>query len=408
MSSAPGRALVLLHIRKTAGTTLAGALGNRFAADDCLFLYDRAAPEERLLDRYRFVTGHLDVGALKRFRRRPYVVTCLRDPIERSLSTYSFFRWFPPGDYEVLLPQLGPVAYERRVEAMRLARELPLEEFLLQAPELAHEYLGNLQTRIFSGIGIEPGGERLDVALEALMGCDFIGITERLDESAVWLARRLGWRQLAPMPRANVSADRLRRERVSPNALTALEDLTELDALLYRAGLEEHLRRVELWSAMKDPRDPSAAVPDAEPVSDLHFSAPLAGAGWWGRERTKESRWFCWVGDRRSAGVELRPRPDAERLVVEIERLIDEAALNGLTIRANGRPVEHRTQLLDGRLVASTMLDGAAGDPGSPIPVEIEARSSARPCDLDPSSSDARELSIAISRIALERGAGPH
>ena len=408
MSAAHARALILLHIRKTAGTTLAGALGNRFAADDCLFLYDRAAPEERFLDRYRYVTGHLDLGALRSFRRRPYVVICLRDPIERSLSAYSFFRWFPPGDYEVLLPQLGWDAYERRVEAMRLARELPLEEFLLRAPELAREHLGNLQTRILTGAGIEPGAERLDDALEALMACDFIAITERLDESAGWLARRLGWRQLAPMPRANVSADRLSREGVSRPALAALEELTELDALLYRAGLEEYLKRVERWGELDDPRDRSAALPDAEPVSDLDFSAPLPGAGWWGRERVMESRWFCWVGDTLSAGVDLVPGPGSDWLVVEIEHLIDEAALKGLTIRANGHPVAHRLQVLEGRIVASGSLAGVSGAPGEPIRVEIEASSSARPCDLDPSSSDARELSLAVSRVALESGAGPH
>ncbi len=191
MSQVASRTLLFMHIRKTGGTTLTRAVANRFSARDCLSLYERAEPDDRYLDEYRFVTGHIDVSFLERFRRRPYLVTCLRDPIERSLSVYSYYRWFPPDEYEILLPDLGPAAYERRVAAMRLARELSPDEFLRREPELAAEHLGNLQTRVLSGSAAEGGGERLDVALEELSRCDFIAITELLDESAAGL--RAGW-----------------------------------------------------------------------------------------------------------------------------------------------------------------------------------------------------------------------
>ena len=117
--------MLFVHVRKTGGTTLTRALGNRFGADACLSLYDRLPPTDRHLDRYRYVTGHVDVFFRERFRRAPYVITCLRDPIERALSVYSYYRWFPPTEYEILRPQMGP-SYEARIAAMRLSRECSL------------------------------------------------------------------------------------------------------------------------------------------------------------------------------------------------------------------------------------------------------------------------------------------
>ncbi|MGZ5359245.1 MAG: hypothetical protein ACXWF9_09665, partial [Solirubrobacterales bacterium] len=38
------RSLLLVHVRKTGGTSLGGALGNRFPANECLSLYDREPP----------------------------------------------------------------------------------------------------------------------------------------------------------------------------------------------------------------------------------------------------------------------------------------------------------------------------------------------------------------------------
>ncbi len=401
MSATPAQTLFFMHVRKTGGTTLGRALGNRFAAADCLSLYDRPKPGDLHLDHYRYVTGHLDISFLDRFRRRPYVVACLREPIERALSVYSYYRRFPPDQYEILLPQLGPAAYERRVAAMSLARELPLEEFLQRKPELAVEHLGNVQTRTLCGSSVEGSGEDLDLALGRLRSLDFIALTERLDESAVWLARRLGWRELGPLPRANVTEDRLTRDRISPRALDTLRELTALDAELYRIGAREYERQIAGWSREAVPSDPAADLPDAPTVSDLRFSEPVAGAGWWGRERVESTDWFCWIGDTRRAWVDLKPLPVSSRLVVEIEHVIEQQALDGLTIRADGEVVAHELRNQDAGLVATAPLPAAAGvDPA--LHLELEVETAVPPSDIDPASNDTRALSVAVRRIALE------
>ncbi len=204
------------------------------------------------------------------------------------------------------------------------------------------------------------------------------------------------------MSRANVTQDRLTRDRIPSGTLEVLEELTTLDAELYRAGTQLYERRIADWNGMGNPSDPSADFPDAPQVSDLSFAEPLPGAGWWGRERVRDGFWFCWIGDTRSAWVDLAPRLGAERVVVEIEHAIEQSALDSLTIRVNGDATEHEFHSEGGAVVASVPVSAETIALAPSVRVELEARAVARPCDVDPASSDARSLSIAVRRIALE------
>ena len=330
MSTAEPRSVLFVHVRKTGGTTLTRALGNRFGADACLSLYDRLPPTDRHLDRYRYVTGHVDVFFRERFRRAPYVITCLRDPIEQALSVYSYYRWFPPTEYEILRPQMGP-SYEARIAAMRLSRECSLSDFIEREPELAVEHLGNVQTRAFCRSPREGGEEDLGEAQRQLGTCDFIALTERLAQSARLLTCRMGWRDLGVMPRANVTRNRLAHDRLPAGVVEKLRELTALDAQLYRSAVRQHDRQAPRSELDRGRLGEASSFPDAPVVSDLNFSDPIPGAGWWGHERVVKGRWFSWIGDTGTAWVDLRPPPGATRLVVEIEHVIEEAVLRRST-----------------------------------------------------------------------------
>ena len=154
----------------------------------------------RELDDFRYVSGHVDFSILGRFRQPPFVVTCLREPIARALSVYSYYRSYPPEHYAALVFDLGQDASRRRMEAMRLARAHSIDEMIERAPELAQEHFGNAQTRVLSGCRSDSSEERLDLALTAMDRCDLVGLTERLDEAARWLTRRLGWRDWGLCP----------------------------------------------------------------------------------------------------------------------------------------------------------------------------------------------------------------
>jgi hypothetical protein len=396
------RCLLHVHIRKTGGTSLGRVLSNRFAQDECLRMAHRPEHAGRELDGFRYVSGHVDFSVLGRFRRPPFVVTCLREPIARALSVYSYYRSYPLEQYAALVSDLGEDAYRRREAAMQLARAHSLDELIEREPEIAREHFGNVQTRVLSGCPPDSNDDRLDLALAAVHRCDVVGLTERLDEMAQWLARRLGWRELGPMPRENVSPVRLRGDDLRPGTLDALRELTALDTELYRHAADRCTRTLADWARAADPADPSADIADAPIRSDVSFDGAIAGGGWLGRERVGEGPWFSWIGAARRAWVDLSAAEGADLVVVEIAHAIEPSVLEGLRLIVNGRRLSHDVRRADGHIAVFSRVPPQvlANRPGI-ARVDIAVERTARPCDLDPRSPDQRELSVAVRRVAL-------
>jgi hypothetical protein len=399
------RTLLFLHIPKTGGATITGVLSTRFAEEDCLPLYLGPPPELSDLDRFRYVTGHFTASFIRRFRRPPYVVTFLREPIERSLSSYSYLQGLTPEYVRSLaLLERGEDAQDRLLRCVVLTRALPIEEIIRTEPKLANEFFGNRQARVLGGTDSRGGGESLNRALEGLERCDFVGLSDRLDESVSWLMRRLGWRDLSPLPRTNVTSERVHREQLSPEALATLREFTAIDDQLYRHAIADYERRIADWGSAGDPRDRDADIPDAQAVEDLRFDQAIPGAGWVARERVGEEPSFAWIGDSRAASVELVSRGAADSLRVEISHVLDRSILESLRISVDGAVVPHALSSMDGVVVATAPLTPRRWRRRPRVSrVTLEVDRTARPSDLDPASRDDRELSIAVRRISLQR-----
>jgi hypothetical protein len=398
------RRLLFLHVQKTGGSTLTGAVSNRFAAAETLQLYYFPEPDLSNLGAFRYITGHVPLSFVGRLDESPFVFTFLRDPVERALSAYSFIRTRPPAfARQPLLVGRGPDAYERLEECMRLARESTLEHMIARAPEIATEYFGNRQARALGSFPPEGGEERLEEALAGLESCDFVGLTERLDESTAWLMRRLGWSELTPLPRINVTGARLTREQVSPEGLEALRELTAVDLELYQHGVERYERQLAEWHELSDPRDPSAEIADAAASTDLRFGDAIRGAGWVGRELIGDDPAFCWMGDANRAWVDLATDRRANSVVIEFPHVLDQAILESLRISVDGRTVPHQLAEANGAVTATARLRRRILPArGGMIRITLEVDRTTRPCDVDPMSSDDRELSLGVRRIALE------
>lgn len=387
-------ALLFLHMPKAGGSALGGAIGNRFAAEECLWLYYSDDPADEELRGASFVAGHVSMSILDRFDRAPYVITMLRDPIERALSTYSIFREFDP----LWTP---PVRLERTEAARRLAKEHSIDEFIRIAPDLAEHYLGNWQARTLGAKQLDRTDERLEDALEGLHRCDFVGLAERQDESVDWLTRRLGWAELTPLPLASVTDARLQSEQVSPEAMEALLDLTSVDRDLYAEAVRLYESRTAEWSGGAEVEDRDAGIEDARLVSDLRFGEPIRGTGWQPRYREGQGPHFCWIGHTASASVELAEDPAARSVIVEIAHAIDPTALETLQIKLNGEALPHALAESNGGVTASAPLGRGVRRDGATARVEVAVGHTTRPCDVDPGSNDNRELGVAVSRIAL-------
>jgi hypothetical protein len=226
-----GGQLVLVHIPKTAGTTLRLLLEGRFRPEEINSRYDRVWNTD--LAGYRFVSGHYFLDFLRRLLPgNPVFITFLRDPIERTLSDYAQMQNAP----------------DRRGHPFGVEQDL--EAYLFHP--WASVGSTDLQTRYLGAVLDWDGAEgpqramsrdthraelgkhaRASDALRELERMPFFGITERFHDSLALLAYTLGWPPFESDLVENVSIARPRRHNLPAHLIDRLMELNQQDLVLY-------------------------------------------------------------------------------------------------------------------------------------------------------------------------------
>jgi hypothetical protein len=388
----PDRPLMYVHIPKCGGTSVNVLLGRIFPAEQGVRLLEhhprRLANNTAGLGWHPCYCGHVVYRFRDLLPARTAVITFLRDPVDRAISAFYFFR------------SLGraKLAEEQTTPGLDRCCELSLDEFLEAEPLAARVNLGNIQTWMFSQPEMYHVSRwrpltraDLDEARRNLERVAFVGVSDRFEESIRLLCRMCDWPLPDTVPHENRTPVRPAKEEVSPKARAALEELTTLDADLYRLG-------TDLFAdALRDV--PLPHVPPAPSRIDLTFEGPIPGSGWFDRE-PRPGGYFCWTG--RAAWLEVRLAGSGElALAVEVQGAVDPAQIDGLTASVNGRPVP----MFRSQVGAVHRFLGRA--PTEPVAngryrVEFRVPRTVRPCDVMPGSTDNRELGVAVSRVELE------
>ena len=230
------KALVFVHVPKTAGSTLSWIIQRHYPADRTIIIQ----PEEMLRKYQGFqalsvdarrrllcLAGHVPFGVHRWLPQGARYITMLRDPVEWTLSFHSFVQRMPFFDQD---PDLA---------AFRGARSLDLDGFV---DFLIRSNMVDMQTRHISGqMGLpnflppyEPmTNDALDCAnrnLRANFEC--VGVVERFDESLLLMKRKLGWRNIY-YQRLNVSEGRVRRTELPQATLNRILECQCRDVELY-------------------------------------------------------------------------------------------------------------------------------------------------------------------------------
>ena len=229
------KALIFLHIPKTAGTTLNRIIEWQYSPFE-IFTMDpcriRATPErlKRLSEgrrrRLRMVRGHMFYGIHECLPQGTTYITMLRDPVPRALSAYYF----------ILRRPLNPL--HRKVKKERLG----VEDCLRLFPQ-RH----NLQCRLIAGVkDTAIADERLlDMAKQNLVkSFSVIGISERFEESLMLMATTFDW-EIPFYKNCKVSKA---RPQIDPGTVEMIRDHNRLDVGLYEFGkglFEESLQKKE-------------------------------------------------------------------------------------------------------------------------------------------------------------------
>ncbi|MDB5310573.1 MAG: hypothetical protein JWO38_4775 [Gemmataceae bacterium] len=230
----PGRPrqVVFLHLQKTGGISLLDFIGRQFEWAGVLTVH---SPPE--LDAYHpgevahfdLVCGHLTARNLTAVRPDALLCTFLREPVDRILSCYWYFRTYQGRDRECI---------RRGVEA---ARTKSLLEFLRDPDPEIRRHVADHQAHALAGDWYapddRPAEDLLAAALESLDRFHVVGLTDEMDTGLARMCRLTGWSPpSARLDRLNTTPTRQSVDTLSAAERDAIRELTTVDAELYRAA----------------------------------------------------------------------------------------------------------------------------------------------------------------------------
>lgn len=264
-------ALAFIHLHKTGGTTLHSLLAPHFPAQricperfEYLHLYSPAQLAE-----FDFFSGHFDYFSTRFIpRRRVFRVSIFRDPTDRLISWYRFFRAHPLA---------GEFANDTTI---KLAHELTAEEFFEHSHNLRSPFVNNAYLSCFATPAINratvwgfldpqaaadpakarnAGGNGDEVmgvvsqAVERVTNLDAVGLTERFGESVelifaacqLPIPNRINPQNVTDnLQQHDVRASPVPRVELTARLLRALDQLTRYDRIIYDAARQEFERRL--------------------------------------------------------------------------------------------------------------------------------------------------------------------
>lgn len=243
------RRALFLHIQKTAGTSVQEmareAYGNERVISHADFL-DLGVEGCR---NYEFLSGHFGFDFARPHMQGRYCFTFLRDPIERLLSLYEFFRTREPAEHA----------------SYAVAHSTDLEGFLCESHgdehlsmiwnhvtwQLAHGW-GNTLAGAPHVNPREADPERLLSDAKAnLETFDYVGFVQTFNSDIRRIFSDLGAGHISSR-RSNTGRRKDHRADVSAAARSRLEKITELDRELYAHAVQTYMTPPNKWHRVKD------------------------------------------------------------------------------------------------------------------------------------------------------------
>ena len=237
----PDASLILLHIPKTAGTTLAIILIGKYGQEATRavtggYAGREAFPNEPEAARAspRLFIGHQAFGLHEHIPRPCEYVTVLRDPVARIVSHYHH-----------VLNEETHYLHKRVVD-----RGLTLEQYA-ENPFKSHE-LDNGQSRMLASYALNRS-QRIGQSQRSLIPSAMENLersfccvvtTERFDETMVLLSDSLHWNRVPAYLPARVSQSKP-REPIPQEIADKIREINALDVELYgwvSKRLDEHIR----------------------------------------------------------------------------------------------------------------------------------------------------------------------
>jgi hypothetical protein len=233
----PDHAVIFLHIPKTAGTTLHRIIKRQYrpaqlyhvgSASDSLTTFQQLPESQRA--GIHFLMGHFELGVDTWLPRPSTYFTLLRDPVARIVSYYAHVRRDPDHYCHELVNR----------------QKMDLESFVRSGADVM---LNDGQTRMIAGVLYDIpfgqcGPDILETA-ERLLDerFAFVGLTERFDESLLFMQSLFGWRTVYYASR-NAAPHKDGKMGLTAAARQAILEVNQLDLALYAFASERFAAQI--------------------------------------------------------------------------------------------------------------------------------------------------------------------
>lgn len=231
MKVAHNNKFIIMHIPKCAGTALRLMIEEHCGSNALVKLYsmeNQFGKPDKPITGYSedFVIGHFGVDYFKDQKHSRKAITFIRDPIDRVLSHYYYWR-------STELSGIGA----------KLAKCLSLADFLKSDLLAVRRQISNLQTWMFVAnidmlnrhkLACASQDELFDLARKNLEHFDFVGTTESFDTDLRFLNDKYSWGAGYSLTAANVTKKRKYLEDLDDETVDLLRGVTALDRRFYR------------------------------------------------------------------------------------------------------------------------------------------------------------------------------
>jgi hypothetical protein len=227
-----------IHVPKVAGTSIIHVMKERFGYSNVFHVVENrfwAVPIGHLLRRYRIIAGHFSIRYLSDLDlQEAFVFTFLRDPVDRLLSQYAYFR---------------SLSEEIKNPEVTAARLYDLKQ-LMQTYGMSNRFSpwANWQTKIFSGCDPNQSAdeESLQRAKHNLEQLAFVGVYEEIGQGVRELLQAWKGSDLHELPILNRTAGRTASSVIDEETCGLIQERNWLDRELY-----QHAQR--LWRSRHTP-----------------------------------------------------------------------------------------------------------------------------------------------------------